>query len=63
MRELLLQAMGQQGQGQQIDPQMLGMFGGQNMMPQMPQAGMQQPMLDPYGQQQTGLRQALMVGR
>lgn len=62
MRELLMQAMGQQ----QIDPQMMGMFGAQNMAgmhPQMMQGGMQQPMLDPYGQQQGGLRQALMMRR
>jgi hypothetical protein len=58
MKNAILNALGQPVEGQQFDQQ-------QPMM-QMPQAQimpqMMQPQFDPYGQQQTGLKQALMMG-
>jgi len=50
MRDLLMNAAMPNMQGQQ-------MFGQQGMMPPM-----MQPQFDMYGQQQGGLRQALMMG-
>lgn len=43
--------------GQTVSPQIQGM---PQQMPMMPQMQQQPMMLDPYGQQQGGLRQALM---